>query len=83
MKTGLNVFVTFVIVILVFSSGTSASVSSAADSTEFFVAPSGSDTNPGTAERPFATPARAQKAVRERIARPVRKTRSRTTTCMT
>jgi hypothetical protein len=31
---------------------------------EFFVAPDGSDANPGTAERPFATFARARDAVR-------------------
>jgi len=32
---------------------------------EFFIAPDGSDDNPGTQERPFATIERAQKAVRE------------------
>jgi len=32
---------------------------------EFFIAPDGSDDNPGTLEKPFATIERAQKAVRE------------------
>ncbi|TDD32278.1 right-handed parallel beta-helix repeat-containing protein [Actinomadura sp. KC06] len=36
---------------------------------QLYVAPWGKDTWPGTVERPFATPARAQKAVRERTAR--------------
>ncbi|MFH1923664.1 MAG: right-handed parallel beta-helix repeat-containing protein [Planctomycetota bacterium] len=34
---------------------------------DFFVAPSGSDENPGTQEKPFATIARARDAVRQRI----------------
>ncbi|TMQ98463.1 right-handed parallel beta-helix repeat-containing protein [Actinomadura soli] len=36
---------------------------------QLYVAPWGKDTWPGTVERPFATPARAQKAVRARTAR--------------
>lgn len=36
--------------------------------TEFFVSPTGQDANPGTQARPFATPARAQAAVRARLA---------------
>ena len=43
-------------------------VSSATGGVEFFVGPDGSDTNPGTADRPFATPARAQEALRQRVA---------------
>lgn len=35
---------------------------------DFFVAPSGSDTNDGTRKKPFATLARAREAVRKRIA---------------
>ena len=35
---------------------------------DFFVAPGGSDANPGTAERPFATIGRARDAVRRKIA---------------
>ena len=43
----------------------------AARASEFFVAPQGKDTNPGTARAPFATFTRAQTAVREaRAARP-------------
>lgn len=38
---------------------------STAQAAEFYVAPDGQDGNPGTTERPFATFARAQKAVRE------------------
>lgn len=38
---------------------------------EFFVSPEGTDANPGTRDRPFATPARAQQAVRAaRLAQP-------------
>ncbi len=40
-------------------------VSSPAPAGEFFVAPSGNDTNPGTKQRPFATLKRARDAVRE------------------
>ena len=36
--------------------------------TELFVSPDGADTNPGTADRPFSTLARAQAAVRQRVA---------------
>ena len=36
--------------------------------TQFFVAPGGSDENPGTQEKPFATIAKAQDAVRPLIA---------------
>jgi hypothetical protein len=36
---------------------------------EFFVAPNGSDRGEGSAAKPFATPARAQRAVREALAR--------------
>ena len=43
-------------------------VSSSAGGVEFFVGPNGSDTNPGTVDRPFATPARAQEALRQRVA---------------
>ena len=43
-------------------------VSSSAEGVEFFVGSDGSDTNPGSAERPFATPARAQEAVRQLVA---------------
>src|SRR5207249_787073 len=35
---------------------------------EFFVAPNGDDTNPGTLEKPFATLPRAQEAARKAIA---------------
>src|SRR5579859_6370908 len=35
---------------------------------DFYVAPHGADTNPGTAAAPFATPARAQQAVHQRVA---------------
>jgi hypothetical protein len=35
---------------------------------DFYVAPNGQDTNPGTADAPFATLARARDAVREKIA---------------
>lgn len=35
---------------------------------ELFVAPTGNDTNPGTADAPFATPARAQAAGRQLVA---------------
>jgi len=38
--------------------------------TEFFVAPQGSDTGPGTQDQPFASLARAQTAVRAHKARP-------------
>lgn len=47
-----------------------ASVAGAAD---FYVDPKGNDAGPGTAEQPFATVARAQKAVRELLARKERK----------
>lgn len=40
-----------------------------ASAIRFYVAPSGSDENPGTLERPFATPGRAQRAVREHLAK--------------
>jgi len=40
----------------------------AAEPVEFHVAVDGSDTNPGTADRPFATPQRAQDAVRALVA---------------
>lgn len=36
---------------------------------EFYVSPDGRDSNPGTLAKPFATPARAQQAVRESAAR--------------
>ena len=36
---------------------------------ELFVAPDGSDSNPGTREAPLATPAAARDALRERRAR--------------
>jgi hypothetical protein len=36
------------------------------EAADFFVAPGGDDGNPGTAERPFATLARAQQALRAR-----------------
>ena len=39
-----------------------------ADRADFNVAPDGKDTNPGTAEKPFATLARAREAVRGEIA---------------
>ncbi|MCT9077484.1 right-handed parallel beta-helix repeat-containing protein [Streptomyces fulvoviolaceus] len=42
--------------------------SAAGDRQELYVAPWGNDTWPGTIERPFATPARAQQAVRDRTA---------------
>ena len=35
---------------------------------DFYVAPDGDDANPGTAEKPFATLARARNAVREKVA---------------
>src|ERR1041385_5752163 len=48
-----------------------ATTFAAASATEFFVAPDGQDTNPGTRSKPFGTFARAQEAVRnERSARP-------------
>ncbi len=37
---------------------------------EFFVAPDGRDTSDGNAEKPFATPSRAQEAVRQALAQP-------------
>ncbi len=40
---------------------------------DFYVDPKGSDAAPGTADRPFATVARAQKAVRQLLARKDRK----------
>ena len=39
-----------------------------AGASEFFVAPDGADTNPGTAEQPFATLGKAQEAVRQLVA---------------
>jgi len=36
--------------------------------TQFFVAPNGKDADPGTKERPFATPTRAMEAVRALVA---------------
>ncbi|MCR4413125.1 MAG: hypothetical protein NUV77_11955, partial [Thermoguttaceae bacterium] len=45
----------------------------AAMSADYYVAPDGSDAAPGTREKPFATIARAQKAVRELKARQDRK----------
>jgi hypothetical protein len=36
-----------------------------ASATDFYVAPNGNDTDPGTADRPFATLARARDAIRE------------------
>ena len=36
--------------------------------TQFFVAPNGNDTDPGTKEKPFATPTRAMAAVRALVA---------------
>ena len=38
-----------------------------APAADFYVAPGGSDANPGTAQRPFATVARARDAVREKV----------------
>lgn len=35
---------------------------------DFFVAPDGSDTNPGSIERPFASLGQAQRAVRQKLA---------------
>ena len=43
-------------------------VSSSAVGVEFFVGSDGSDTNPGTSDRPFATLVRAQEALRQRVA---------------
>jgi hypothetical protein len=40
---------------------------------DFTVAPDGSDTNPGTADRPFATPVRAVEAVRALVAAGLKK----------
>lgn len=37
--------------------------------TEFYVSPDGKDSNPGTLAKPFASPARAQQAARESVAR--------------
>jgi hypothetical protein len=54
------------VVLLAALSTTAAEVQPAA--ADFFVAPRGSDANPGTKERPFATISRAQEAVRRRIA---------------
>ncbi len=68
MQTGFHALVAFVSVVLVFSSGTSAFVPPPAGAAEFFVAPDGSDTNPGTADRPFATLDRAKKTVEEQAA---------------
>ncbi len=45
-----------------------ALITFAVTAADFQVAPSGSDTNPGTQERPFATPARAMQAVRALVA---------------
>jgi hypothetical protein len=45
-----------------------AAVASAATGREVYVAPNGSDDNPGTLEKPFATIARARDAVRPMIA---------------
>jgi hypothetical protein len=45
-----------------------ALVTVAATAAQFHVAPSGSDANPGTNEKPFATPARAMAAVRALVA---------------
>ena len=40
-------------------------VSPSAHAANYFVSPSGADTNPGTLEQPFATPQRAQQAARQ------------------
>jgi parallel beta helix pectate lyase-like protein/glycosyl hydrolase family 141/pectate lyase-like protein len=42
-------------------------ISPAASGVEFFVSPEGSDTNPGTSERPFATLSQAQEALRQLV----------------
>ena len=56
---------TSVLVLLIVSPALAAEPSPKGD---FFVAPNGSDADPGTSEKPFATPARARDAVREKIA---------------
>lgn len=49
--------------------GLVAALSSAVRADEWFVSPSGRDTNPGTRAEPFATPARALAVVRAAVAR--------------
>jgi parallel beta-helix repeat protein len=55
-------------ILLVFSFFVSTAQGAASRDADFSLAPSGDDNNPGTAEKPFASPARARQAVREKIA---------------
>jgi hypothetical protein len=50
------------------ASSPAASDKAAATAADFYVAPDGKDTNPGTATAPFATVARARDAVRPKVA---------------
>ncbi len=59
--------------LLLVSTGAGAQAPEPAPSTDYYVAPSGSDQNPGTEKKPFGTLRRAQAAVRARIAVGLRK----------
>jgi len=50
-----------------------ASAAGVSPKADFYVAPDGDDSGPGTLEKPFATPVRARDAVRERIAKGLEK----------
>ncbi len=63
-----NLTIAILLAVVSFAGAVDGAAQDGAATAEFWVAPGGSDASPGTAEKPFATPARAKKAVRERIA---------------
>jgi Right handed beta helix region len=67
MRTLAGFVVSLIVALVAAPSSVSAAQPSAGDG-QLYVAPWGRDSWPGTVERPFATPARAQRAVRTRTA---------------